>query len=162
MKKFLTLLSFAFLTFGIADGQTEKVLPSLELSSIDGKMVNLKEVVKGNKITVVSFWAMWCTNCVSQYTSLTPKINEIGVPFYAISIDAKDQEAKVTPFIQSKGWRFSFLLDPDKQLFRTLGATFPPHIFIVNANGKVLWEQRVFNENSEAELLKKIKELSEK
>jgi cytochrome c biogenesis protein CcmG/thiol:disulfide interchange protein DsbE len=158
MKKLLSLVLVGFLTIGLAYGQ-DKTLPSIALTSIDGKTVNLKDAVQGNKITVISFWAMWCSNCVLQYNSLATKMNEIGVPFYAVSIDAKDQEAKVTPFIQGKGWRFSFLLDPDKQLFRALGATFPPHIFIVNAHGKILWEQRVFNENSEAELLQKIKEL---
>ena len=159
MKKFLSLAIVGLLSVGMSYAQ-DKTLPSIALSSIDGKQVNLKEAVQGHKVTVVSFWAMWCTNCVTQYTSLAGKMNEINVPFYAVSIDAKDQEAKVTPFIQSKGWRFSFLLDPDKQVFRALGATFPPHLFIVNAQGKVLWEQRIFNENSEAEFLAKLKELN--
>ena len=162
MKKVINILFLLVLSFGMSYGQAEKTLPSLPLSSIDGKSVDLKEAVQKNKITVISFWAMWCNNCVSQYNSLAAKMNEVNVPFYAVSIDPKDQEAKVTPFIQSKGWRFSFLLDPEKQLFRAMGATFPPHIFIVNAQGKILWEQRLFNENSEAELLQKIKEFSAK
>ncbi|MFM7023496.1 MAG: TlpA family protein disulfide reductase [Flavobacteriales bacterium] len=158
MKKVLALVSFALLTLGM--NAQEKVLPSVNLSSIDGKTVNLKEAVKGNKVTVVSFWAMWCTNCVAQYNSLTTKMNELNVPFYAVSIDAKEHETEIIPFIKNKGWKFNFLLDPDKQVFRSLGATFPPHLFIVNAQGKVLWEQKIFNENSEAEFLAKLKELS--
>ncbi|MCX6183406.1 MAG: TlpA disulfide reductase family protein [Bacteroidetes bacterium] len=159
MKKFLSIAIAGIMSVGLTSAQ-EKTLPSVSLSSIDGKSVNLKDAVHGHKVTVVSFWAMWCTNCLTQYNSLATKMNEINVPFYAVSIDAKDQEAKVTPFVQSKGWRFSFLLDPEKQVFRALGATFPPHLFIVNAQGKVLWEQRIFNENSEAEFLAKLKELN--
>jgi peroxiredoxin len=162
MKKHTALTLLALFSVATIFAQIEKTVPSLDLVSIDGKKINLKTALAANKLSLVSFYAMWCNNCVTQYNSFSTKVNDLGIPVFAVSIDAKEQEAKVTPFLKEKNWHFSYLLDPEKQLFRAMGATFPPHLFLVNAEGKVLWEQRVFNEKSEAELLQKIIEFSGK
>ncbi len=107
----------------------QKILTNTTLNSLDGKTVILSEIAKSNKLTVVVFWAIWNNNSVNELNSLNGKLS---VPFYAVSIDPKTEEAKVLPFVQSKAWKYNFLLDPNKELFRGVGGTFPPLILIVD------------------------------
>jgi len=36
-------------------------IPSVELKTLDGKTVNIKDYIGQGKVTVVSFWATWCS-----------------------------------------------------------------------------------------------------
>lgn len=151
---FVTTLLFALFTTSIL---AQKTVPATTLNTLDGKTVTLSEAVKNNKVTVIVFWAIWNNNSVNELNALNGKTN---VPFYAVSIDPKSEEAKVLPFVQTKTWKYNFLLDPNKELFRALGGTFPPLILIVDNTGKVLYEKQNFTNGDEAIVLAKLNELN--
>ena len=58
--KALTTIAFVFVTF-LAFGQ--KQIPSVEVKTLDGQSVDIQEYAQNGKITVVSFWAIWCSPC---------------------------------------------------------------------------------------------------
>lgn len=153
---FTSSLFFALFTSSIL---AQKTVPATTLNTLDGKPVTLSEAVKKNKLTVVVFWAIWNNNSVNELNALNGKIS---VPFYAVSINPKTEEAKVLPFVQNKTWKYNFLLDPNKELFRALGGTFPPLILIVDNAGKVLYEKQNFTAGDEAVIMAKVNELGGK
>ncbi|MBK9735841.1 MAG: redoxin domain-containing protein [Saprospiraceae bacterium] len=57
--KSLSLVLVMALFFGFTD--TNNPFPSINIKTIDGKTVNTNEYTSKGKITVVSFWATWCT-----------------------------------------------------------------------------------------------------
>jgi len=156
MKTFFTIALTTVLTTAAF---AQKTISNTTLNTLDGKTVNLSETVKNNPITVLVFWAIWDAKGANELNALQGKIT---VPFYAISIDAKAEEAKVLPFVQSKNWKYNFLLDPDKTLFRSVGGVFPPFIVIVDNTGKVLWQKQGFADGDEAAIIAKVNELSAK
>jgi hypothetical protein len=157
MKKtiFSTLL-FVLITTSIF---SQKTVPATTLNTLDGKTVSVNEVVKNNNITVIVFWAIWDNNGVNELNALNSKIT---APFYAVSIDPKTDESKVLPFVQAKNWKYNFLLDPNKELYRALGGKFPPMVLIVDNTGKVLYEKQGFAAGDEAIIIAKVNELSGK
>lgn len=159
MKNIVWSIFTSIFITSISWAQSTKELPATALATFDGKTTSIKEEVKKNKITVLVFWAMWNNPSVNELSILNTKTT---VPVYAVSVDAKDKETQVLPFAQSKGWKFKFLFDPNKDFFRGVGGTFPPMIYIVNAEGKVLWEKQGFVEADESIILAKITELQGK
>ena len=62
MKKFLLL----FLLVGLYS-YSQKNLPDLNLSTLDGKKVSLKnDFAEKDKLYVFSFWASWCGPCINE------------------------------------------------------------------------------------------------
>jgi AhpC/TSA family len=153
---FTSILFFALFTSSIL---AQKTVPATTHNTLDGKTVTLSEAVKKNKLTVVVFWAIWDNNGVNELNALNSKLT---VPFYAVSIDPKTDESKVLPFVQGKNWKYNFLLDPNKELYRGLGGKFPPMILIVDNTGKVLYEKQGFVAGDEAIIIAKVNELSGK
>ncbi|MGD0710798.1 MAG: hypothetical protein ABR968_06410, partial [Bacteroidales bacterium] len=73
MKKML--LSIAIIILGISivysqDTAKAKLLtkkfkfPSIDVKTLDGKTFNTSQLTNNGKPIIVSFWAMWCTNCI--------------------------------------------------------------------------------------------------
>ena len=61
--KALTTIAFVFIT-SLAFGQ--KNIPSVEVKTLDGQSVDIQEYAQNGKITVVSFWATWCSPCKKE------------------------------------------------------------------------------------------------
>ena len=153
---FTSVLLFVLLTSSIF---AQKALTNTTLNTLDGKTVNLNEIAKRNQLTIVVFWAIWNNNSVNELNALNGKLS---VPIYAVSIDPKSEEAEVLPFVQNKTWKYNFLLDPNKEVFRGVGGTFPPLILIVDNTGKVVWEKQNFTAGDEAAIVAKVNELGGK
>ena len=145
---FTSVLLFVLLTSSIF---AQKALTNTTLNTLDGKTVNLNEIAKRNELTIVVFWAIWNNNSVNELNALNGKLS---VPFYAVSIDPKSEEAET--------WKYNFLLDPNKEVFRGVGGTFPPLILIVDNTGKVVWEKQNFTAGDEAAIVAKVNELGGK
>ena len=61
------------------------------------------EDLKGDRLTVIDFWATWCQPCIRSI----PLLNEIseefadkGVSFFGVSIDGPRNQSKIKPFVQ--------------------------------------------------------------
>lgn len=80
------------------------------------------------------------------------------VEYIAVSIDDTKTMSKVGPYISSKGYTFSVLLDPSKDLFRALNGTDVPYTLVYGADGKLVSKHDGFlagdEVKMEAELIK--------
>ncbi|HVK39874.1 MAG TPA: TlpA disulfide reductase family protein [Candidatus Kapabacteria bacterium] len=138
MKRFisvLTVLAALTLVGGRASAQDLSSLDQL-LAKPNGEQTSVATIGKG-KVTVVSFWATWCKPCKEEMRAMFPLIQKFQgqVEYIAISIDDTKTMSKVGPFISSKGYTFTVLLDPNRDLFRSLNGTDVPYTLVYNADG---------------------------
>lgn len=138
MKRFLLALPLAAAIFAGATSASAQDLASLDqlLAKPNGEKTSVAQLGAG-KVTVVSFWATWCKPCKEEMRAVFPLIQKFQgkVEYIAISIDDTKTMSKVGPYVSSKGYTFAVLLDPSKDLFRSLNGTDVPYTLIYKADG---------------------------
>ena len=162
MKKLL-LVTILFLssTFLFAqDIINERYLPSTMVKTLDGKMVDICDLVLANDSmpVIVSFWATWCKPCVSELTTISDVYDdwrsESGVKLIAVSIDDVRTSASVKPFVEGKAWNYDVVLDINGDLKRAMNVNMVPHTFVLDGKGRIVWEHTSFSSGTEDELIK--------
>jgi peroxiredoxin len=141
----------------------KNVLPSVEVKTVDGKKINVKNITNNGKPIIISFWATWCKPCVKELTTIAEVYEqwqkETGVKLVAVSVDDTRSSSKVAPFVDGKGWEFEVLLDINGDLKRAMNVNEVPHMFIVNGNGEIVWQHTSFADGGEAEIINIIKKI---
>ncbi|WP_316789123.1 TlpA disulfide reductase family protein [Pedobacter frigoris] len=69
--------------------------PAFEAATNDKKDAALSQLVKGNKYTLVDFWASWCQPCrksIPALKALYEEMNKKGLQIVSISIDKKEAD----------------------------------------------------------------------
>lgn len=69
--------------------------PTFQAATSDKKDAALAQLVKGNKYTLVDFWASWCQPCrksIPALKSLYEEMNKKGLQIVSISIDKKEAD----------------------------------------------------------------------
>ena len=137
--------------------------PSVAIKTLDGKSVNIQDYTNSGKITVVSFWASWCTPCKRELDAINEVYSEwsdkYGIQLLAITIDDARGLSKVPAMVKSKGWEFTVLADSKQELQRALNFQTIPQTFLINKNGEIVYTHNGYNPGDELELEKKIAEL---
>ncbi len=168
MKHFLAILSIfvlfsAFTTEPTTDGNT---FPSVNIKSLDGKTVNIQDYVGQGKITVVSFWATWCSPCKRELDAIAEVypdwIEEYDVEFIAVTVDDARGVAKVPAMVAAKGWEYTVLSDSKQELQRALNFQTVPQTYLLNAAGEIIFTHSGYSPGDEYELEEKIKEAAGK
>jgi len=141
-------------------------IPSVDVKTLEGKSVNIQDYVGKGKITVMSFWATWCSPCKRELDA----INEIypdwqeayDVELLAITIDDARSMAKVPALIETKGWEYTILADSKRELQKALNFQTVPQTFLLDAEGNIVYTHSGYNPGDEIELEEKIAALAEK
>lgn len=173
MKKNFLFIAILFLGTSIAFCQdTTKTkpsakkfkLPSVNVKTLDGATFNTSQLSNNGKPVIISFWAMWCTNCLKELKAIQEVYpewqEETGVKLIAVSIDNAKSVDKVKPFVNGKNWDYDVYLDTNKDLYRALNINQIPHTFVVNGNGEVVWQHVTYTEGSEIDLYNIVKKVS--
>ena len=157
------LLFFSSANMPVEDGGA---FPSINVKTLEGQTVNIKDYVGQGNITVVSFWATWCSPCkreLDAIADLYPEWQEdYGVEFVAVTIDNARALAKVPAMVSSKGWEYTILSDAKQELQRALNFQTVPQTFLVGADGQILYTHSGYNPGDEFELEEKIKKAAGK
>ncbi|WP_395064436.1 TlpA family protein disulfide reductase [Flavobacterium sp.] len=158
MNKLLLLLLFVgFNTY------SQKNLPDLNLSDLDGKKISLKnDFSEKDKLYVFSFWATWCSPCINELDELNDVVTdwkkEINFEVIAVSTDDSRTQKRVKPLVNGKEWNYKFLLDTNQDFKRALSIVNIPYTIVVK-NGKIVHIQNGYVPGSEVELFEKLKSL---
>lgn len=159
MKKLL-FLTFAVGLIAMSFTVLDKKFPALKLKNLDGKEVDLNASFSKNKLTVVSYWATWCSPCKKELDAMNelyPSWQKDGIEVIAITIDDIQQLNKVKPLAQQKKWKYTLLSDANKESMRTLNFQSIPQTFVVDKNGNILYTHSGYVAGDEFELEKKLK-----
>lgn len=165
MKKLLLLLALNFAFTALqAQEKSARKLPSAEVKTLDGKMVNTNTFSNNGKPVIISFWATWCKPCITELINISDKYEqwqkETGVKLIAISIDDARNSIKVSPFVKGKGWDYDVYLDQNQDLKRALNVNNVPHVFLLNGNMEIVWQHNSYAEGSEDHLFELVKKVA--
>ena len=162
MKKFtLLLLSLTIVCLsGFGQG-----LPPVPLKNLEGQTISTKEISNEGKPMVVSFWATWCKPCIKELNSIQDVYedwqDETGVKLVAVSIDDARNVPLVAPFVNARGWEYDVYIDANSDFKRAMNVVNVPHTFLLNGDGKVVYQHTTYAPGDEEELYEKILSLVE-
>ena len=112
------------------------------------------------KPMIISFWATWCKRCKGELNSIAEEyedwVDETGVKLIAVSIDDARSSSRVEPYVNAQGWEYLVLMDPNSDLRRAMGVNNVPHTFLVNGEGKIVWDHNNYSPGDEEELYEKL------
>ena len=160
--RIITLLFFIITTTIYSQN---KLLPSVDVKTINGKSININSIENNEMPIVINFWATWCKPCKKELNNIAELYDEwqdeTGVKIIAISIDDTRSMSKVAPYVNSVGWEYEVYLDPNGDLKRAMGVSTVPHTFLLNSKKEIVWQHRGYVDGDEDELFDEIQNLIE-
>lgn len=166
MKRIFIAVFFMSLCAGIF-AQGSQTMPVVQLKDVNGKSINTGDYSKNGKITIVSFWATWCTPCKKELTNINDNLLDdwkakYDVVLVAVCTDNSRNVPKVKPYVSGQGWEFDVVMDINEDLKRALNVVTIPHTFLLDRNGKIVYSHNGYTEGDEFVLEEKIKEVAAK
>ena len=140
--KIISLLLFAVLISSISSTDTSaQSVFNYSLNNIEGNENELSEL-RGDKLTVLDFWATWCKPCmkaIPELIKLSEEFKGSGVNFIGINEDSPRNSSKVKPLVFSLGINYPVLLDSEQELMNDLLVNTLPTLLIFNKRGEVIF-----------------------
>lgn len=159
MKKLLVLLIIAASNVVTTMAQ----LPAVKVKTLSGKTVDVSQIKNDGKPIIISFWATWCKPCKAELNAIAEEYedwkDETGVTLIAVSIDDARSTGRVEPYVNGQGWEYEILLDPNGDLKRAMNVNNVPHTFLLDGNGKIVWQHNNYATGDEEALYKKVQSL---
>ena len=161
MKRLVFIL--ALLLTGIT---VNAQLPSVQLKTLDGKVVDTSKLSNDGKPFVISFFATWCKPCIRELKAINEYYadwqEETGMKIYAISIDKAQNVSRVKPLVEGDGWEYEVLLDTNEDFKRAMGVQMIPYLMIIDGQGNIVETRNGYTDGSEMHIIEKIRELENK
>ncbi|MBL7803639.1 MAG: TlpA family protein disulfide reductase [Saprospiraceae bacterium] len=161
MKKTLLALVVCFVALG-AFAQN-KTLPSVNVKTLEGQTLNVQELGKSGKITIISFWATWCSPCKKELDAIKDYYEDwqkdYDVVLVAVSVDDARTAAKIPAMVEEKGWEYRVLIDSNKEFQQAANVASVPYTILLDQSGNIVFEHTGYAPGDELELEEKIKSL---
>ncbi|UTW63080.1 TlpA family protein disulfide reductase [bacterium SCSIO 12741] len=139
-------------------GQTETTssftFPSCDIFDPQGNQVSSDQITNDQQPILVIIWATWCHHSLDGMNSIMEDYyddwqEQYGLKIVAISVDDSRNTQKVVPLYNGNGWEYELYLDPNADLKRKLGVTAAPHLFVLNGDRRIIWQQNSMNPGDE-------------
>lgn len=158
-------LLFALLFCGsVPAAVAQDVLPDVEIATLDGEAVNVRDLGNGEGPTVVAFWATWCAPCKQELAAYNAQYaawqQAYGAEVVAVSIDDARQQRRVGPMAEQKGWAFPVMADAEGKLPAALGFQSIPQVYVVAADGSIAYAHSGYTPGDEDAVAAALAELT--
>lgn len=103
--------------------------------------------LKGEKLTLIDFWATWCKPCIQaipKLRQLRENYKEKGLEIIGINTDSPRNSAKVKAFTKTHNINYPILRDTNSNIARTLNVSAFPTLFIVNSANEIVYTHTGF------------------
>ena len=131
------------------------------LDDING-ITKTYEELKGEKLTIIDFWASWCKPCIKSMPKLEALRNAYkvqGVELISINTDGPRSIAKVRPLVKSLALKSVVLIDIDKEVMTDVDVNQLPTLLLVDETDKVVYRHEGYRVGDEKEVEREIKKL---
>lgn len=138
-------------------------LPVIEIKNVKGEPFSTKNLNNNGKPIIITFWATWCKPCMKEHDAINEVyeewVEETGVKLYAVSIDNSRSSARVLPTVNGRAWKFDVLLDENGDFKRAMNVNVPPHTFVIDGMGNIVWQHVGYLDGDEAGYIEAVKKL---
>ncbi len=118
------------------------VIPDFEMNNIHNQPTSILEEIKGKKITIIDFWASWCSPCraeMPRLVELYAKYASKGLGIVGISLDRDRKAWKDETARQGITWsQMSDLQGWDNAAAQMFSVHAIPYTIVVDENGRIL------------------------
>ena len=153
------LITLALMISAIASAQ----VPSVTVENVKGESFDTATLVEDGIPMIVSFWSTTCKPCIMEldaiYDALPDWKEEADFNVVAVSIDDSRLLAKARSFAEGRGWGEDYILlfDKNQDFMRAMNVSQVPHVFVLDANGKIIYSHTSYLPGNEVELFEAIK-----
>lgn len=134
-------------------------IPDFKLKDINNKRVAWTDV-RGEKLTVVDFWATWCKPCIKSIPELVrihEDFSEQGVTVIGINVDNPGNSAKVKPFSNNMGIPYPVLLDSNSEVMVSLNVNLLPTLLLVDESDNIIYRHQGYRKGDEVKIREEIR-----
>ena len=153
------LLSLALLVSAVAAAQ----VPSVTVENAKGESFDTSLLLEEGTPMIVSFWSTSCKPCIREldaiYDALPDWLDEVKFRVVAVSTDDSRLLAKAKSFAEGRGWGEDYVLlfDKNQDFMRAMNVSVVPHVFVLDAKGKIVYSHTSYVPGNELELFEAIK-----
>jgi len=157
MRSFL--ITIALMISAVAAAQ----VPAVTVENAKGETFNTKTLLEEGTPMIISFWSTSCKPCIREldaiYDALPDWLEEADFRVVAVSTDDSRLLAKAKSFAEGRGWgeEYTLLFDKNQDFMRAMNVSVVPHVFVVNAKGKIVYSHTSYVPGNEMELFEAIK-----
>lgn len=160
MKTFL--ISLALCISAVMSAQ----VPSVMVENAKGETFDTRELLNEGVPMIVSFWSTSCKPCIREldaiYDALPDWLEEADFRVVAVSTDDNRLLAKARSFAEGRGWADDYILlfDKNQDFMRAMNVSVVPHVFVLDASGKIVYSHTSYVPGNELELFEEIKKIA--
>lgn len=162
MRSIIILSALTFCFSFSAIGQN--TLPDVNLKTLEGKTVSIKDYANNGKVTIISFWATWCTPCKKELDAISKVydrwVTDYNVELVAVTIDDQRALPRVKPLINQKKWKYTILSDVKQDFQQAMSVQSIPHTYVIDAKGKIVYNHSGYLTGDEKKLEETLKALA--
>ena len=138
-------------------------VPSVKVENSKGESFDTKTLLEAGKPMIISFWSTSCKPCIREldaiYDALPDWKEEADFNVVAVSTDDSRLLEKARSFAEGRGWGEDYILlfDKNQDFMRAMNVSQVPHVFVLDAKGKVVYSHTSYLPGGEAELIAAVK-----
>ncbi len=134
-RPLIILLTVVFSNIAFADDRGNPSTPIISNEDTGFKPVELSKF-EGD-VTLIDFWASWCTPCIAAMPKLEALEDEFkDQGFHLISINLDEDPDAAKAMIKKHGWDLNVFSDTDAELSERFSVSGLPSGFLLDARGK--------------------------
>ena len=138
-------------------------VPSVKVENMKGESFDTKALMEAGKPMIVSFWSTSCKPCIRELDAIydaLPDWKEV-VDFNVVAVSTDDSRllSKARSFAEGRGWGEDYILlfDKNQDFMRAMNVSVVPHVFVMDAKGKIVYSHTSYVPGNELELFEAIK-----
>ncbi len=109
------------------------------LQTVLGEDIKLSDIVSANKLTLVDFWASWCSPCRKENPNVVAaynKYHKAGFDVLGVSVDRDDAEWMKA--VRDDGLKWTQVRDADNIASDLYSIYYIPSNFLIDQNGTII------------------------